>query len=521
MLLFRRVFTVSFFTLISRILGFVRDIMIAHHFGTGPVADAFFAAFKLPNVFRRMFAEGAMQSAFIPLYAGLLTKEGEDNAAAFSRRVLFYLSITLFVVTVLVTGFAREVTLLLAPGFDQKPEVWAMATTYTQIMMPYLIFMAWLSIFTGILNTHGYFRYGAIAPIFLNLAFVVALVFFPNRPDAMIMAWAVTISGVVQLVYALWGMQRHGHGLWGRPSAGRPCGDSLRRFLRLFWPAALGAGVYQINILVDMMFASTLPSGAISYLYYADRFHQLPLGIIAVALSTALLPMFSSLLKADRYDEAITLQHEGFRLGFALMIPAAAALVGLADLIMRGTLEHGTFSNADALATARALQMYALALPAYAVIKIMSAACFARENTKTPVYVALMGIVLNVILCFALIDTLHHAGIALATALSTWVQAYAFMQVGKRQYNLPVWGFGLRYLMAPLAASALMLSALYGVRYVLPALEVAHPASMLLLCTAVGGGVYAVTYSVLCPDVVRSLKKRLQERKERKRLAAS
>jgi putative peptidoglycan lipid II flippase len=255
-------------------------------------------------------------------------------------------------------------------------------------------------------------------------------------------------------------------------------------------------------------------------LYYADRFHQLPLGIIAVALSTALLPMFSSLLKADRYDEAITLQHEGFRLGFALMIPAAVALVGLADLIMRGTLEHGTFSNADALATARALQMYALALPAYAVIKIMSAACFARENTKTPVYVALVGIALNVILCFALIDTLHHAGIALATALSTWVQAYAFMQVGKRQYNLPVWGFGLRYLMAPLAASALMLAALYGARYMLPALEAAHPASMLLLCTAVGGGVYGITYSVLCPDVVRSLKKRLQERKERKRLAA-
>jgi putative peptidoglycan lipid II flippase len=188
---------------------------------------------------------------------------------------------------------------------------------------------------------------------------------------------------------------------------------------------------------------------------------------------------------------------------------------------MRGTLEHGTFSNADALATARALQMYALALPAYAVIKIMSAACFARENTKTPVYVALVGIALNVILCFALIDTLHHAGIALATALSTWVQAYAFMQVGKRQYNLSVWGFGLRYLMAPLAASALMLAALYGARYMLPALEAAHPASMLLLCTALGGGVYVITYSVLCPDVVRSLKKRLQERKERKRLAAS
>ncbi len=520
MLLFKRVFTVSFFTLISRILGFVRDIMIAHHFGTGPVADAFFAAFKLPNVFRRMFAEGAMQSAFIPLYAGLLTKEGEDNAAAFSRRVLFYLSLTLLVVTVLVTGFAREVTLILAPGFDQKPEVWAMATTYTQIMMPYLIFMAWLSIFTGVLNTHGYFRYGAIAPIFLNLAFVLALLLFPQHPDAMMMASAVTLSGVVQLVYALWGMQRHGHGLWGR-GAGRPCGDSLRRFLRLFWPAALGAGVYQINILVDMMFASTLPDGAISYLYYADRFHQLPLGIVAVALSTALLPMFSSLLKADRYDEAITLQHEGFRLGFALMIPAAAALVGLADLIMRGTLKHGEFTNEAALASARALQMYALALPAYAMIKIMSAACFARENTKTPVYVALMGIVLNVILCFALIDTLHHAGIALATALSTWVQAFAFMQVGKRQYNLPVWGFGLRYLMAPLAASALMLGVLYGVRLGLPALALAHPVTMLLVCTAVGGGVYAVTYSVLCPDVVRSLKKRLQERKERKRLAAS
>jgi putative peptidoglycan lipid II flippase len=494
--------------------------MIAHHFGTGPVADAFFAAFKLPNVFRRMFAEGAMQSAFIPLYAGLLTKEGEDNAAAFSRRVLFYLSLTLLVVTVLVTGFAREVTLILAPGFDQKPEVWAMATTYTQIMMPYLIFMAWLSIFTGVLNTHGYFRYGAIAPIFLNLAFVLALLLFPQHPDAMMMAWAVTLSGVVQLVYALWGMQRHGHGLWGR-GAGRPCRDSLRRFLRLFWPAALGAGVYQINILVDMMFASTLPDGAISYLYYADRFHQLPLGIVAVALSTALLPMFSSLLKADRYDEAITLQHEGFRLGFALMIPAAAALVGLADLIMRGTLKHGEFTNDAALASARALQMYALALPAYAMIKIMSAACFARENTKTPVYVALMGIVLNVILCFALIDTLHHAGIALATALSTWVQAFAFMQVGKRQYNLPVWGFGLRYLMAPLAASALMLGVLYGVRLGLPALALAHPVTMLLVCTAVGGGVYAATYSVLCPDVVRSLKKRLQERKERKRLAAS
>jgi putative peptidoglycan lipid II flippase len=515
MLLFKRVFTVSFFTLISRVLGFVRDIMIAHHFGTGPVADAFFAAFKLPNVFRRMFAEGAMQSAFIPIYAGLLAKEGEDNAAAFSRRVLFYLSLTLFVVTVLVTGFAREVTLLLAPGFDQKPEVWAMATTYTQIMMPYLIFMAWLSIFTGILNTQGYFRYGAIAPIFLNAAFVVALVLFPNRPDALIMAWAVTISGVVQLLYALWGMQRHGHGLWGRP-AGKSCQDSLRRFLRLFWPAALGAGVYQINILVDMMFASTLPSGAISYLYYADRFHQLPLGIIAVALSTALLPMFSSLLKADRYDEAVTLQHEGFRLGFALMIPAAAALVGLADLIMRGTLEHGTFSATDALATARALQMYALALPAYAVIKIMSSACFARENTKTPVYVALVGIVLNVVLCFVFIGPLNHAGIALATALSTWVQAFAFMQVGQRLYRLPVWGFGMRYLMAPVAASALMLGVLYGLRQGLPELEMAHPGSMLLLCTAVGGGVYGVSYSILCPDVVRSVKKRLQERKERK-----
>ena len=517
MLLLKRIFTVSFFTLISRVFGFVRDIFIAHHLGTGPVADAFFAAFKLPNVFRRMFAEGAMQSAFIPIYAGLLAKDGEDSAAAFTRRVLFYLTITLLIVTLVIMLFAKDITLLLAPGFDKKPAVWEMATTYTQIMMPYLIFMAWLSIFTGVLNTNGIFRHGAIAPIFLNMAFVVALLLFPSNNDAKALAWAVVISGAVQALYSAWGMHKHGHGIWGRKDRTVTCQESLKKLLRLFWPAALGAGVYQINILIDMMFASTLPEGAISYLYYADRFHQLPLGIVAVALSTTLLPMFSSLLKTGQHDEAITVQHQGFRIGFAVMIPASAALIGLADLIMRGTLQHGQFTEQAASATAMALQMYAIALPAYAIIKIMSCACFARENTKTPVYIALVGIVLNVILCYLLIDTLKHSGIALATALSTWVQAFLFMIMGKKLYELPVWDFGRHYLMAPIAGSTLMLTVLYLVRSSLPQLEMTQPLSMLLICGTIGGAVYVISYSTLCPDVIAFIRQQITNRKNRRK----
>ena len=414
--------TIGSYTMASRVLGFVRDILVAAMLGAGPVADAFFVAFKLPNLFRRLFAEGAFAAAFVPMFARRLEGDGRGEAEAFARRALAVLFWTLGAVVIAAEIGMPWIMRVLAPGFTDTPEKFQLAVIFTRITFPYLMFISLVSLYAGVLNSLEKFWQAAATPILLNLCLIGAVLgatpMLPSPGHAL--AWGVFAAGIVQFVWMWAHVRRAGYRLTiGWP---RLTGDVKLLLLRMA-PVAIGAGIYQVNLVIDMIIASLLPSGSISYLFFADRVNQLPLGVIGVAVGTALLPLLSRQLRAGDLAAAQNSQNRALEISLFLTLPAAAALVIIAEPIILVFFGRGAFDAFAVNATARALAAYAWGIPAYVLIKALATFYFAAEDTKTPIQIGLAAIAVNIILNLALMGPFLHVGLAMASAISAWLNA--------------------------------------------------------------------------------------------------
>ncbi|NBB71212.1 MAG: murein biosynthesis integral membrane protein MurJ [Alphaproteobacteria bacterium] len=407
-------------TMLSRVLGFVRDVAMANVLGAGVVSDAFFVAFKLANFLRRLFAEGAFNAAFVPMVSRALETNGPADARRFAGEALAGLALVLVLVVIAAELFMPELVGVLAGGYGPDDPRLPLAVELSHITFPYILLISLAALLGGMLNAVGRFGAAAFAPVLLNLVLIAALLASPWLPvgPAHALAWGVAIAGVAQLAF----LTRAAARAEMLPTLTRPrWNPRIRRLALLVLPGALGAGVAQVNMLVDLWFASHLPPGAQSYLFYADRLNQLPLGVVGIAVGTALLPVLSREVAAGDALQARGTLNRAIRLALLLTLPATAALVLIAQPIVVGLFERGAFDAAASRATAATVQAFAVGLPAYVLVKVMAPAFFAREDTRTPVLVAAVALVANIALILVFIDALAHVGIALATALANWL----------------------------------------------------------------------------------------------------
>ena len=467
--------------------------MIANVVGASPVADAFFAAFRLPNLFRRLFAEGAFNAAFVPLFARRLEQEGEAAARRFAEEALSMLVTGLLVLSACAMAGMPWFIYLIGSGFSQDPEKLALAVDLTRITFPYLLFMAVVALLSGILNSLYRFAAAAAAPILLNIIFIAALLvvlpFFAEVPGH-VMAWAVCVSGAAQFLFLVVAARRAGMALrFPRPRLT----PGVKRLLVLMLPGMLSAGALQINIFVGSSIASW-QAGAFSYLYYADRVYQLPLGLIGIAIGIVLLPDMARKLRAGAEAQATHSLNRGLEFALLMTLPATAALLVIAGPIIAGLFQHGRFGDADAAATAAALVAFAWGLPAYVLVKILQPAFYAREDTMTPFRFSVVSVVANIALSLILFWRLGHVGIALATALAAWLNVillamalrrFGFCRLDERfRHRLP----------RILAASAGMGATLWGLQLAIAggsAATFVERAVVLAILVAVGIAVYA------------------------------
>jgi putative peptidoglycan lipid II flippase len=469
MALLRSIATVGGWTMASRVLGFVRDAMMAAVLGAGPAAEAFVVAFRLPNLFRRLFAEGALNAALVPIYAKRMEREGRDSAVRFGGEAAVLLILVMLALTVLAMAFMPFVILVLAPGFADDEATFALAVALSTVTFPYLTFMALSALLSGMLNTAGRFGAAAAAPMLLNVVLIAAMLlslsgFFPMIP-AEFLAWGVFIAGIAQFGLVAWDCKRAGI-LFHLP---RPrIGADIRLLLRRMGPGVLSAGVSQINMVVSTILASLLPAGAIAHLYYADRVAQLPLGVIGVAISVALLPLLSRQLSSGDDAGARDSLNRSLEIGMLFTLPAAAALIAMPLPIVDVLFRRGAFEAGDAFATAEVVAAMAVGLPPVVLVKVLSPAFFARGDTRTPLYIAALSMALNLVLAFALMRVLGAAGIALAASLAAWANAAAMGWILGRRGHLPLDGRFRRRVPRLILASALMALALFGALILIP-----------------------------------------------------
>jgi putative peptidoglycan lipid II flippase len=421
--LYRNFLSVGGLTLLSRVAGFFRDALLAAVLGTGMAADAFYAAFRFPNLFRRLFAEGAFNTAFVPLFSGALAKHGDDHARDLAARIMAWLVAVLIVVTVLAEIFMEALLAPFVPGFLADPAKFEFTVLLTRILFPYLICMSLAAAYAAILNALHRFIAAAFAPVMLNVVTIAILVLVivmavDDRTDAALwVAGATLIAGVAQLAIVWWAVRRAGF----LPRLQWPRVDpEVRRFWALALPAVLTGGITQINIFIGTIIASGAAS-AISYLYYADRLYQLPLGIIGIAIGTVLLPVLSGHLKNGRDGEARDVQQQSLLVAMLLSMPAATAFLALSVPIVRVLFERGAFTATATVETAAVLTGFAVGVPAFVLIRALQPGYFAREDTVTPTIFAAVSVVVNIGLSLMLFPALQHTGIAVATSIAAWV----------------------------------------------------------------------------------------------------
>ena len=431
MKLYKSFATVGGLTLLSRVFGFMRDILIAATLGSGWVADAFVVAFRFPNLFRRLFGEGAFNSAFVPIFAKKIEGEGKEAARSFAEDALAGLFFVLLILT-LVAELAMPFLMHgLAPGFDAQPDKFDLAVLLTRITMPYLLCMSLVALMSGALNSVGKFAESSSVSIVLNGAMMAAtlislwLGYKAGAEAGIIQALGVFIAGFLQLWLLMWGMKRAGLSLrlrWPRWT------DDLRRLWQLGVPGIISGGVTQINIAIGTVIASMQP-GAVSQLYYADRIYELPLAIVGIAVGVVLLPDVSRQLRAGNIAGVMDSQNRSLEFAMMLTVPAALALAAMPVDIVRVLFERGAFKPEDTVSTAAVLAVFALGLPAFVLIKVFSPAYFAREDTKTPMRYATISLTANTIGSITLFFLFRHLGmmpqlgIAVATTFGGWLNA--------------------------------------------------------------------------------------------------
>ena len=417
--MFGRIFTVGGYTLLSRLTGFARDIMLAAILGAGPVADAFFVALRLPNHFRAIFAEGAFNAAFVPAYAHVHGEKGEASAKLFADRIFTLLFASQLVLLVVAWLFMPQAMSILAPGFTEDAAQRQLAIELTRITFPYLLLITLVTLYGGMLNVMQRFASAAAASIFLNIAMMATLavaVWFPTPGHAA--AWGVLISGFLQYFLLAGDLARHG----GLPRfAPLRLDEDIRAFFRALGPATLGSMGTQVAMFADTIIATFLPAGALSALYYADRLNQLPIGVIGIAVGTVLLPEMSRRLTANDHDGAMASQRRAYDFTLLFSVPFVAAFLAVPDVITRAMFARGAFSKADAAAAGATLAAYAVGLIPFVMIRSAVSTFYARKDTATPVKASLTGIAVNVLLKIVLMGSLAQVGLALATAVGAWV----------------------------------------------------------------------------------------------------
>ena len=410
-------------TMASRALGFVREALIGAALGAGPVADAFYAAFRFPNLFRRLFAEGAFNTAFIPLFAKELEGGGMEAARRFAEQVLAVLVAALLLLSALAMIFMPFlVGTIVAPAFADTPDKFDLTVAMTRIMFPYLFCMSLVAMLSGVLNSMRRYFLAAIVPVLLNVILIALLTValsggFEQYAIGHLLAWGVFASGVAQLFLLVWGVRRTGFSLSVTTPRLTP---DVRRLLVLMGPALVTGGVTQINLLVGQIIASA-QDGAIALLNYADRINQLPLGVIGVAVGVVLLPELSRALKAGDQEDARHLQNRSLEFALGITVPAAVGLITLPGPIVSLLYERGAFTAETTAMTAAALAAFAAGLPAYVLIKVFQPAYFARLDMRTPMWFAAIGVGVNIAASLALFPLYGHVAIAAATSISAWL----------------------------------------------------------------------------------------------------
>ena len=412
--------TFSVFIIISRVLGYIRDVLIAIYLGSGPIADAFFVAFRIPNTFRRLFAEGSFNAAFVPSYSSELTI-GKEKAKGFANDVFNFLMLGLLILVIVIEILMPGFVYLIAPGFYEDPNKIELTTLLTRITFPFLLFISLASFFSAILNSHNKFAVAAAAPIILNLILISIIFLAKKSSDELVvyLSYGVSAAGLLQLIFVYFYAKKFF----------TPVLDfklkvtkKIKIFFEKFLPGIFSSGVTQINILVGTIIAS-FQASAVSYLYYADRIYQINLAIAGIAIGTVILPNLSRYIKTSNKKKINFVQNKSFELSLFLSVPASMALLVGSEQITSALFGYGAFDNNSVQNSAKALFYFALGLPAFAIIKIFSTFLFARNNTKSPFYYSLISVLINITISIIFFKQIGFIIIPIATTISSWINA--------------------------------------------------------------------------------------------------
>ncbi|WP_297198197.1 murein biosynthesis integral membrane protein MurJ [uncultured Pluralibacter sp.] len=497
--LLRSLAAVSSMTMFSRVLGFARDAIVARIFGAGMATDAFFVAFKLPNLLRRIFAEGAFSQAFVPILAEYKSKQGEDATRVFVSYVSGLLTLALALVTVLGIAAAPWVITITAPGFADTADKFTLTTQLLRITFPYILLISLASLAGAILNTWNRFSVPAFAPTLLNVSMIgFALFAAPYfHPPILALAWAVTAGGILQLFYQLPHLKKIGMLVLPRVNF-KDAG--AMRVVKQMGPAILGVSVSQVSLIINTIFASFLVSGSVSWMYYADRLMEFPSGVLGVALGTILLPSLSKSFASGNHDEYQRLMDWGLRLCFLLALPSAVALGILAKPLTVALFQYGKFTAFDAAMTQRALVAYSVGLMGLIVVKVLAPGFYSRQDIKTPVKIAIVTLILTQVMNLAFIGPLKHAGLSLSIGLAACLNAsLLYWQLRKQKIFTPAPGWG-KFLTRLVVAVLVMAAALLGMMHIMPEWsQGSMPLRLLRLMAVVIAGIaaYFATLMVL------------------------
>ena len=442
-------------TLLSRTLGYIRDAVIAWYFGAGLNSDAFIAAFRIPNLLRKLLGEGSISNAFVPVLTDYFTKDGKDEALRLARSALWVMSIILVLVSICGIILSPLIVKIIAPGFIDSPGKTALTIVLTRIMFPYIFFIGLVALCMGILNVFGHFATPALAPVLLNLAMILSVFFLCPHFSQPVMGLAVVvmIGGILQLVFQLPAMVRRGLLLRQKTKILHP---GLKKIGQLMLPVIFGGAVYQINTLVDQLLGSLLKEGSITYLYFADRLVQFPLGIFAIAAATAVLPSLSRQAATNDVDALKDTFSYSVRLTLFLTIPSMVGLIVLREPIISLLFLRGEFNLEAARLTARALLYYAIGLWAFSAVRIVAVTFFALKDTRTPMMMATVSILANIMLGIVLMGPLGHGGLALATSLASILNLGLLIYALRRKLGSLGWRRIARSALKTMGSAAIM-----------------------------------------------------------------
>ena len=426
--------TFSFFTLISRLTGYLRDILIAIYLGAGPIADAFFVAFRFPNTFRRLFSEGTFNAAFVPSYSSELSKS-KKSAKIFANSIFNILFLSLLIIVFIIEIFMPLFVSLIAPGFKENTEKLEIAINLTRLTFPFLLFVSLSSFFSAILNSHNKFAAASATPIILNIILIFVLLFGKYLSDDLpyYLSYAVSIAGLLQLIFLIFFVKKY---FVPKISFKLKNNNKIKLFFKKLFPSIFSSGVTQINILIGTIIAS-FQANAVSYLYYADRIYQINLAVAGIAIGTVLLPSLSKYINTKNKAKIDFIQNKSLELSLFLSLPAAAALLIASKEITSALFGYGSFDMNSVINSANALFYFALGLPAFALIKVFSSFLFARHNTKTPFHFSVLSVLLNIFISVYFFSKIGFIIIPIATTISSWFNTLLllFYLISKKYFS--------------------------------------------------------------------------------------